>query len=85
MEKKVKLLILDEPTRGIDVRAKGEIYRTIKEMLDSGITIVVISSEIEELLTVSDRIIVMFNGEIKGSMIPDENSTREDVLKIALQ
>lgn len=85
MEKKVKLLILDEPTRGIDVRAKGEIYRTIKEMLGSGITIVVISSEIEELLTVSDRIIVMFNGEIKGTMIPDENSTREDVLKIALQ
>ena len=85
MEKKVKLLILDEPTRGIDVRAKGEIYRTIKEMLDNGITIVVISSEIEELLTVSDRIVVMFNGEIKGEMIPDENSTREDVLKIALQ
>ena len=85
MQKKVKLLILDEPTRGIDVRAKGEIYAIIRKMVDMGITIIVISSEMEELLTVSDRIVVMFNGEIKGSMIPNENSTREDILKIALQ
>jgi ABC-type sugar transport system ATPase subunit len=85
MEKKVKLLILDEPTRGIDVRAKGEIYKLIREMADSGITIIVISSEIEELLTVSDRMMVMFNGKVKGIITPDENFAREDVLKIALQ
>jgi len=85
MEKKVKLLILDEPTRGIDVRAKGEIYKLIREMADSGITIIVISSEIEELLTVSDRMMVMFNGKVKGIITPDENLVREDVLKIALQ
>ncbi len=85
LEKDVRLLILDEPTRGIDVRAKAEIYKLIHEMVNRGITVVIISSEIEELLAVSDRIMVMFQGKIKGYMIPDENSTREDVLKIALQ
>lgn len=85
MEKKVKLLILDEPTRGIDVRAKGEIYKWIQEMADSGITIIIISSEIEELLTVADRMMVMFNGKVKGIITPDENLAREDVLKVALQ
>ena len=85
MEKKVKLLILDEPTRGIDVRAKGEIYKLIREMADSGITVIVISSEIEELLIIADRMMVMFNGEVKGIITPDENFAREDVLKIALQ
>ena len=50
MEKKVRLLILDEPTRGIDVRAKGEIYKLVREMADMGITIIVISSEMDELL-----------------------------------
>ncbi len=85
MEKKVKLLILDEPTRGIDVRAKGEIYKLIREMADSGITIIVISSEIEELLIIADRMMVMFNGKVKGIITPDENFAREDILKIALQ
>lgn len=85
MEKKVKLLILDEPTRGIDVRAKIEIYKLIREMADSGVTVIIISSEIEELLTVSDRMMVMFNGKVKGIIKPDESFAREDILKIALQ
>ncbi len=85
MKKNVKLLILDEPTRGIDVRAKGEIYKLIREMADRGTTIVVISSEIEELLTVADRMMIMFGGKVKGIITPDENLVREDVLKIALQ
>ncbi|MEA5004505.1 MAG: sugar ABC transporter ATP-binding protein [Christensenella sp.] len=85
MEKKVKLLILDEPTRGIDVRAKGEIYKLIREMADTGITVIVISSEIEELLTISDRMMIMFNGKVKGIITPDDTVEREDILKIALQ
>lgn len=85
MEKKVKLLILDEPTRGIDVRAKTEIYKLIGDMARNGITIVVISSEIDELITVSDRIMVMFNGEVKGIVTPEQGIGREEVLKIALQ
>lgn len=85
MKKNVKLLILDEPTRGIDVRAKGEIYKLIREMADRGTTVVVISSEIEELLTVADRMMIMFGGRVKGIITPDESLVREDVLKIALQ
>lgn len=85
MKKNVRLLILDEPTRGIDVRAKGEIYKLIREMADNGTTVVVISSEIEELLTVADRMMIMFEGKVKGIITPDEKLEREDVLKIALQ
>lgn len=85
MEKKVKLLILDEPTRGIDVRAKGEIYQLIKEMADSGITIILISSEMEELIKVADRIMVMHGGKLKGFVDVEDDLEGEDILKIALQ
>jgi len=85
MEKKVKLLILDEPTRGIDVRAKGEIYTLINEMADNGITIIFISSEIDELIKVADRIMVMHGGKVKGFVDAEENLESEDILKIALQ
>ena len=84
MEKQVKLFILDEPTRGIDVRAKGEIYKLIRDMADSGITVIVISSEIEELLTLADRIMIMNGGRVKGFVVPNEDMEREDILKVAL-
>ena len=84
MEKQVKLFILDEPTRGIDVRAKGEIYKLIRDMADSGITVIVISSEIEELLTLADRIMIMNGGKVKGFVVPNEDMEREDILKVAL-
>lgn len=83
--KNVKLLILDEPTRGIDVNAKGEIYKLITKMADGGMTVVVISSEIEELLEITDRIMVMHEGRIKGFIDKPRNYKREDVLAIALQ
>ncbi|MHB8062680.1 MAG: sugar ABC transporter ATP-binding protein [Ruminiclostridium sp.] len=85
MAKKVKLLIFDEPTRGIDVRAKGEIYKLITKMADEGVTVIVISSEIEEVLMVSDRIMVMHEGRIKGFVDSPQEYQREDILKIALQ
>lgn len=85
MEKNVQLFILDEPTRGIDVRAKGEIYKLIREMADRGITVVVISSEMEELISLADRIMIMHGGKVKGFVVPDEDLAREDLLKIALQ
>lgn len=84
MEKNVKLLILDEPTRGIDVRAKSEIYKLVREMADMGITIIVISSEMDELLTIADRIMIMNAGKLKGIVSPDEDMAREDLLKVAL-
>lgn len=85
LEKDLKLLFLDEPTRGIDVRAKGEIYDLIRGLADEGLTVVVVSSEIDEILAVADRIMVMFEGAVKGTVVPDDNMKREDILKIALQ
>ena len=83
--KDVKLLILDEPTRGIDVNAKGEIYKLITKMADKGMTVIVISSEIEELLEITDRIMVMHEGRIKGFIDCPHKYKREDVLAMALQ
>ena len=85
LEKHIKLLILDEPTRGIDVHAKTEIYDLIRALSDSGVTIVVISSELDELAAIADRMVVMFEGVVKGEIIPDENLKREDILKVAFQ
>ena len=85
MAKGVEVLILDEPTRGIDVRAKGEIYKLIHELANDGMTIIFISSEIDELLSVADRIIVMREGKINGEIDAPLKHTRQDVLKLAMQ
>jgi putative xylitol transport system ATP-binding protein len=61
-----KVLLLDEPTRGVDVGAKREIYRIICEFAEAGGTVVMISSEIDEVLGMSDRILVMRNGRSTG-------------------
>lgn len=61
---KPKLLILDEPTRGIDVGAKVEIYNIMNQLVASGVTVIMISSELPEVLGMSDRILVMREGEI---------------------
>jgi D-xylose transport system ATP-binding protein len=61
-----KVMILDEPTRGIDVGAKYEIYKIMNQLVDEGVTIIMISSEMEEILGMSDRIITMSNGMVTG-------------------
>lgn len=83
--KGVKMLILDEPTRGIDVNAKGEIHHLIRELADSGVAVVVISSEMEEVLSLADRIMVIHQGKISGYIEDVEKVTEEDVLKVAFQ
>jgi len=72
LDVKPKIMILDEPTRGIDVGAKAEVHQTIKELAGSGIGIMLISSEMPEILRIADRIITMRNGEITGDYIRDE-------------
>lgn len=67
-----KLLILDEPTRGIDVGAKYEIYKIMNELVQQGVGIVLISSELPEVLGMSDRILVMCEGEITGEFTREE-------------
>jgi L-arabinose transport system ATP-binding protein len=78
-----KMLILDEPTRGIDVGAKAEIYDLIDELANEGLAILFISSELPEILGLSDRIYVMQNGRITGE-IPGEHATEEAVLQLAM-
>ena len=80
---KPKVLILDEPTRGIDVGAKAEIYRLIDELANEGLGIMFISSELPEILGLSDRIYVMQNGRITGELSGAEAS-EEAVLTLAM-
>ena len=78
-----KVLILDEPTRGIDVGARFEIYQLIRQLADRGAGILVISSEIEELIGISDRILIMRRGDIVGEFGRDQFD-REAILAAAL-
>ena len=81
--KKCRTLILDEPTRGIDVRAKFEIQSFLRELTKEGLSIIYISSEMEEVLEVSDRIMVMHLGRVKGIVDADQ-ATQEGLLGIAM-
>ena len=67
-----RLLILDEPTRGVDVGAKVEIYRIIRELAERGLAILMISSELPEVMGMSDRVVVMAHGEVTGEVAGDE-------------
>lgn len=79
---KPKLLILDEPTRGIDLKSKAEIYHLICDLADQGISILLISSDFTEVLKLSDRILVMYNGRIQAEFSREE-ATHEILLKVA--
>jgi len=81
--KKLKVIILDEPTRGIDVGAKAEIHRLIDELASQGLAVVVMTSEMPELLGVSDHIIVMCNGRITGEF-DREKAGMEKILEAAI-
>jgi len=78
-----RVLILDEPTRGVDVGAKFEIYRLMLELAAQGIAIVMVSSELAEVLGVSDRVLVLGEGRLRGEFINDGLS-QETVLAAAL-
>ncbi|WP_433529452.1 sugar ABC transporter ATP-binding protein [Micromonospora sp. CA-263727] len=77
-----RLMLLDEPTRGVDVGAKAEIYRLFRNLADGGVAILVSSSDLPELLTVSDRIAVMAAGRLVG-VIPAAEATEEKVMALA--
>jgi ribose transport system ATP-binding protein len=72
-----KIFILDEPTKGIDVGSKEEIYELIRSLADQGIAIVLISSEVEEICLLSDKVVVMGNGRILGTFEGDHINERE--------
>ncbi len=79
-----RLFILDEPTRGIDVGAKFEVYKIINQLAADGTAILMISSEIEELIGMCDRIMVMSHGEIRG-FVDRTAFDREEILKTAMR
>ena len=76
------ILILDEPTRGIDVGAKAEIYQLMRLLAKQGTAILMISSELPEIIGMSDRILVMHDGRIMGELPPSE-ATEERILMMA--
>ena len=80
---KAKIFILDEPTRGIDIGAKLEIHRLIDELVTQGVPVLMISSELPEVLNMSDRIYVLHEGKISAEY-SREDATQEKVLKSAV-
>jgi ribose transport system ATP-binding protein len=78
-----KILILDEPTRGIDVGAKKEIYAIMNELAHQGVAIIMISSELPEILAMSDRIVIMHDQTVKG-ILDRAGATQEKIMQIAL-
>jgi D-xylose transport system ATP-binding protein len=81
---KPRVLILDEPTRGVDVGAKYEIYKLMCALAEQGVSIIMVSSELAEVLGVSDRVLVMGEGKLRGDFIND-GLTQEMVLAAALE
>jgi ABC-type sugar transport system ATPase subunit len=67
-----KILVMDEPTRGVDVGARQELYRIIKELAAGGVAIVIVSSDLPEILTICERVVVMHEGKITGELKASE-------------
>ncbi len=78
-----EIIILDEPTRGVDVGAKFEIYKLIRSLADSGIAIIMISSELPEILGMSDRIVVLSKGR-QTALLSKAEATQELIMKYAV-
>lgn len=77
-----KILILDEPTRGIDIGAKTEIYKLIENMANENVSVILISSEMEEIISLSNRIVVMYEGKVTAVLNEEETSkvTQEEIM-----
>ena len=79
-----KVLIMDEPTRGIDVGSKSEIYEIMNDLVTSGVSIIMVSSELPEILNMSDRVLVMCDGTIMGELGREE-ATQEKIMQLAVK
>jgi ribose transport system ATP-binding protein len=80
---KLKVIIFDEPTRGIDIGAKSEIYELINQLAADGAAVIVISSDLEEILRISDRVAVMHEGELTG-ILPRAECSEEAIMRLAV-
>ena len=79
-----KVLLLDEPTRGVDIGAKAEIYRVIADLASAGLGVIVVSSELSELVGFCSRILVLREGRVVGE-VPGETATEEQLLRLAVE
>jgi ABC-type sugar transport system ATPase subunit len=79
-----RVLIVDEPTRGIDVGSKAAIYRLINSLAGEGVAIILVSSEIEEVMGLGDSIVVIAGGKKKAHFVMNETLTREEILSAAI-
>jgi ribose transport system ATP-binding protein len=77
-----RVLLLDEPTRGIDVGAKQEIYQLMDELAGQGLAVLFVSSELEEVIGMSDRVLVMHEGRITGEL-PRSELTEQSIMHLA--
>jgi len=84
LARQADILVFDEPTRGIDVGAKYEIYLLMNRLVEEGKAVIMISSELPEILGMSDRILVMHEGRIKGEIVDVAATTQEDILAMAI-
>ena len=84
LEQNAEVVIFDEPTRGIDVGSKYEIYMLINELAKQGKAIMMISSELPEVLGMSDRILVMHDGQITGTIDDVPAATQEQIMEMAI-
>ena len=80
-----QVILFDEPTRGIDVGAKYEIYTLINELARNGKAILMISSELPEVLGISDRVLVMHDGRITGGITDMGTATQEQIMELAVR
>ena len=79
-----EILIFDEPTRGIDVGAKSEVYKLLNELIHQGKSIIMISSELPEILRMSHRVLIMCEGRVTGELRAAE-ATQENIMQLATQ
>ncbi|KGK86980.1 sugar ABC transporter ATP-binding protein [Clostridium sp. HMP27] len=87
LQRDSKVYIFDEPTRGIDIGSKAEIYKLIKDLAKNGHAIIVISSEMPEIIGLSDRVVVMNNGRVTGTVekdVQDKKGVEEKIMKYAI-
>jgi ribose transport system ATP-binding protein len=82
---KPRVLMLDEPTRGVDIGAKSEIYRIISDLAAQGVAILMVSSELPEIIGMSDRVLVMREGQLVGELddSPSKEITQENIMNYA--
>lgn len=84
LNSKAEIYIFDEPTRGIDVGAREEIYNIMRDLIQKGSSIILISSDLVEVLKMSDRVVVMSEGEVAAVLDNDSSLTQETILTYAI-